>query len=435
MPESYLHLILLVPSPEPDYVMQLRAKRDGTPPPPPTRLQAAQRRLAWMTITLQGNDAAADLAHDLVMKLSREIVGYDHHAQHAKMQEFSGSGVFDEVHGLHSTFRPLKDMWDGSACYHDPLYHVGWFSWGMKTLAAGFLFEGDETIVTSPYSELPVRGVCNGVYTVVGERKGSPLLHCSTTRVYCCRLGAADFPGEPDEWRWVFTFDDPRLYTKVDALAMEVADDEGNTILIQCCHNSRSNAWPVGQHEWTFVQWDVIDDDGDPIIPEPTEPVLTWTQCTMTILTVDDVKRHAERTEKAQKLAARQSVDKIRAIVVSGFASQRGTSRQSEDGWPFGRTLSSSHPLSAVRQDGCYVRQQDIDDGCPHFQNEWGHHLYFTYVDGCEDKNIHVGACFWVFETNCQFLERAVRDWPEGLWQYELRFGSPRGMAGGNLNG
>jgi hypothetical protein len=431
---GYLRLTAVAPSLAPDYVHELREREEVSPSPPPTLLQAAQCRLAWMMVTLQGNDA--DLAHDLVEEVGRGIAGYDHWTQHSKLQQFTAtcgcahrSNVWMRDHtddglrsqhryGLHSTFRPTAKMWD--ATQNEGLNRgIGWFSWGMATFAAGLLFEGDTIVSLNPFTGENVRGACNGVYTVLGERNGCPVLHCSMQGTYCFRIGYADHPVSREEWQWMFTFDDPRLFARCDMFG-DITNDEGEKILPLCEHVCTSNAWPVGRREWEFTDWNVDDE-----MVADDDPVFVNRQCTVTVLSEAELRRRADDTKTAQKLGARQSVDGIRAITVSGFGTQPGTGRGEQPGWAVvGLPISSHRPLNAVRQDGCYVRQTEIDDGCPHYQNEWGHHLYFLHVNGTEDDFVHGGRSFWTFETDEQFHHRNDRDWPEGVWQYALSSGA-----------
>jgi hypothetical protein len=52
---------------------------------------------------------------------------------------------------------------------------------------------------------------------------------------------------------------------------------------------------------------------------------------------------------------------------------------------------------------GCYVRQPDIDKGCPDFMNEWGHHLYFAYRGDTEGP-----TNFWGFDEDFDFVQRGA---------------------------
>ena len=211
-------------------------------------------------------------------------------------------------------------------------------------------------------------GVCNGVYTVIGERKGCTVLHCSISDTFCFRVNVHDFEHEYD-WEWCFTMDDPRQHLLSNEYG-EIINERGDW----CVPNSRihkvSDEWPIGVHTWNaYVDGDIVD-----------------CQCTMTLLWAADV----ERLEKA-KLAelregARQSVDGVGAITVSGFVAHVG-----------------APSLCALRLNGCYEREPDRDDGCPHFRNEWGHHFYFTQA--VDDLG---PGCFWGFDEAHEFERRGV---------------------------
>lgn len=191
--------------------------------PPPTCLEAALRRLALAMLTLSEGNAGilVDPAFDLVEMICQRVVGYDHWVEAANLEEFGES-----AYRTRTVFAPVPSLW-GAGADEETRETLGWFKGGLKTLEAGFLFEGDVSVDIDNDSP----GYCNGLYTVIGERKGCPVLYCAPTGVFCFRAGSADFEIE-NQRGWLFTLDDPRDFIHSGHAYAELINEQGDPALI-----------------------------------------------------------------------------------------------------------------------------------------------------------------------------------------------------------
>lgn len=345
MAPSYMHLIIRDPDPEAPHITALRNRVDNSPQlcwtevkangtwtvkePPPTILEAAQRRLALALITVSPKPVV-DPAWDIVELIAQRIAGYDHWWEHKLLQDYG-----EDAYRTRATFASVPSRWYGGVV--DELLECGWFSDGLKTLATGFRFEGDISVDM----ETGALGHCNGLYTVVGERKGTPVLYCEPTGVFCFRAGPADFSSKHD-WGWMFTIDDPRDFLDGGSVYAEIINARGEPALVMSDCRSECPDWPVGRKEWmAYVGGDLG---------------FQLCTCNMTLFSNAEVQLQIRAQRNDIRALARRSVAGIRAISVSGFTPSVGAAN-----------------LCALRLNGVYVRQPDVDEGCPDFRNEWGH--------------------------------------------------------------
>eukprot|EP01043_Picozoa_sp_COSAG02_P010650 COSAG02_NODE_379_length_23528_cov_140.781510_6_plen_303_part_00 len=272
---------------------------------PPSWIEAAQRRLAFVMIDHARLGSEAHTGHtlspDLLELVGAQVVGFDHLAEDSKLKAYGQDSQLSR-----ETFRPLDSLWESTA--DQKLLATAWTALREgRTLpvaltAAGFSFEVPRGVGSTTDK-------CNGLYVVCGERKGCPVLHNWRSGYYCVRIGSADFPDDENSWGWQITEENPEFFLNAatDEWGFVSLTNAGGQDLYSClivedfdlAVGAMAGQWPVGRQCWTRADGDP-DIAGDPHI---------W--CTMTLLDSTAVKAQTQTIVEELRSGVQRFMDGV----------------------------------------------------------------------------------------------------------------------------